>query len=72
MNDEITKEEFEAYEAVRSSGVTNMFAVNVVSELSGLSRDRVMKIMREYQLLMDKYPEVRKLWKYQTVLKYFH
>jgi len=58
---EITKEEFEAYEKVRASGVTNMFAVNVVCELSGLDREKVMEIMKTYQKLMDKFPEVRKL-----------
>lgn len=32
----ITKEKFLRYEGVRQSGVTNMFAINVVTEISGL------------------------------------
>lgn len=30
MSNEITQKDFEAYEAVRASGVTNMFAINIV------------------------------------------
>jgi len=55
----ITKEEFEAYEEVRSSGVTNMFAVNVVQSLSGLSREKILEIMKTYGELLKKYPDVR-------------
>jgi len=47
----ITKEQFESYEAVRESGVTNMFAVNTVCELSGLTREQVMEIMKNYSAL---------------------
>jgi len=56
---EISKEEFEAYEAVRSSGVTNMFDVNKVCILSRLDRDKVKAIMQQYETLMEKYPDVR-------------
>lgn len=51
MSDEfvnVTKEDFEAYEEVRRSGVTNMFAVNIVCKLSGLERKTVMAIMYGY------------------------
>lgn len=57
---EITKEQFEAYEAVRYSGVTNMWNVSLVVELSGLTKDQCRKIMDTYGDLMEKYPEVRK------------
>ena len=57
---EITKEEFESYESVRESGVTNMFAVKLVSELSGLSREQILYIMENYDELCKKYPDVRK------------
>jgi len=57
---EITKQEFEAYEAVRASGVTNMFEIGVVSRLSGLSREQILKIMTRYAELSEKYPEVRR------------
>lgn len=44
----ISKEDYEAYESVRQSGVTNMFDVRTVMQLSGLSRDMIMKIMKNY------------------------
>jgi len=58
--EQITKEDFQAYEDVRSSGVTNMFAVNVVERLSGLSRNKILAIMKNYGELMKKYPDVRR------------
>jgi len=57
--EEITKEEFEDYDAVRQSGVTNMFMVTTVCDLSGLTRPKVMQIMKQYGELMKKYPQVR-------------
>ena len=51
----ITQEEFDAYEDVRQSGVTNMFNVSVVSDYSGLSRDKIITIMSNYNTLADKY-----------------
>ena len=51
----ITQEEFDAYEEVRQSGVTNMFNVSVVSDYSGLSRDKIVSIMQNYGALNDKY-----------------
>ena len=56
----ISEAEFKSYEAVRRSGVTNMFMVNVVSELSGLSRDKIVRIMKKYDKLNTLYPGVRK------------
>ena len=44
----ITQEDFDAYVAVQNSGVTNMFAVNVVCNLTGLSKDQVLDIMQNY------------------------
>lgn len=52
---EITKEQFLAYENVRQSGVTNMFAVKVVQELSGLDKDQILYIMKNYSELASKY-----------------
>lgn len=57
---EISEKEFQAYEDVRTSGVTNMFAVNVVSDLSGLNREKILAIMKDYGELMKKYPNVRR------------
>jgi len=55
----ITKEEFEAYEKVRKSGVTNMYAISVVSDLSGLDKETIMGVMKNYDELCKSYPEVR-------------
>ena len=57
---EISKEEFEAYEHVKESGVTNMFAVNTVCSFSGLSKEKVFAIMDGYGELNKKFPGVRK------------
>ena len=51
----ITQEEFDAYEDVRQSGVTNMFNISVVSDYSGLSRDKIITIISNYGTLAEKY-----------------
>ena len=51
----ITQDEYQAYEDVRQSGVTNMMAVNVVSDYSGLSKDKILSIMKNYSALRQKY-----------------
>jgi len=51
----ITQEEFDAYEEVRQSGVTNMFNVSVVSDYSGLSREKIITIISNYNTLAQKY-----------------
>ena len=52
---EITQEQFEAYVDVQESGVTNMFDVKTVGELSGLEKEQIMKIMTDYGTLKEKY-----------------
>ena len=52
---EITKKQFEAYVDVQMSGVTNMFDVRTVGELSGLDKEQIMTIMTNYGELKDKY-----------------
>ena len=54
---EITKEQFEAYVDVQMSGVTNMFDVKTVGRLSGLEKEQIMEIMKNYGTLKDKYDE---------------
>jgi hypothetical protein len=49
------REKFEAYEAVRESGVTNMFNVPLVCKLSGLSHSEVIDIMKNYSALATEY-----------------
>ena len=56
---EITKEDFEAYEEVRASGVTNMYMISMVEDLSGLDRKTIWAIMKQYSELNNKYPDVR-------------
>ena len=55
MTIEITQDDFQAYENVRESGVTNMFNTSVVSDYSGLSKDKIVSIMQNYGALHDKY-----------------
>ena len=54
---EISKEQFEAYVNVQESGVTNMFDVRTVSQLSGLEKEEIMTIMKSYGELKEKYDE---------------
>ena len=54
---EITKEQFEAYVDVQESGVTNMWNVKLVGQLSGLEKEQIMEIMKNYDKLKDKYDE---------------
>ena len=51
----ISKEDFQAYESVRARGVTNMWAVSTVSDLSGLDKPTIFAIMEHYFELNAKY-----------------
>lgn len=44
-----------AYEDTRASGVTNMFDVKTVGELTGLTKEQILHIMQNYGSLYDKY-----------------
>ena len=46
--EQITKRDFLAYREVQLSGATNMFDVEIVSLLSGLSREKILDIMQNY------------------------
>lgn len=52
-----TKEQFEDYVSIRNSGVTNMFDVKTVCNLSstGLTKDICMYIMNHFTELASKY-----------------
>ena len=52
---EISREQFEAYVDVQESGVTNMFDVKTVGQLSGLEKEEIMTIMKSYGELKEKY-----------------
>jgi hypothetical protein len=51
----ITKDEFERYLKVQKSGVTNMFDVRTVEMFSGLDREKIMAIMKQYSELEGEY-----------------
>ena len=55
--EKITEEQFDAYVDVQQSGVTNMWDVRTVGELSGLEKEVIMTIMTNYGELKDKYDE---------------
>ena len=59
--EKITQEQFEAYVDVQVSGVTNMFDVKTVGRLSGLEKEQIMEIMKNYGTLKDKYDEQRRI-----------
>lgn len=52
-----TKEEFLKYEEVRKSGVTNMFAIKTVEELTGLDQLKIRNIMSFYEKYAELYLE---------------
>ena len=54
----ITKEKFLAYVKVQESGVTNMFDVKYVCELSGLDKEEVVNIMQNYAEYRKEYMEI--------------
>ena len=66
---EITKEQFEAYVDVQMSGVTNMFDVKLVGELSGLDKVEIMTIMTNYGTLKDKYDEQKNIRNKQSSVR---
>ncbi|HEX8196337.1 MAG TPA: hypothetical protein VF571_09130 [Pyrinomonadaceae bacterium] len=51
----ITKEQFQAFEEVRESGATNMFAISEVSALADLNRETVIEIMQNYDEFNELY-----------------
>jgi len=55
MTTQITQDQFKAYTNVQESGITNMFDVKAVSTYSGLNREDIMTIMKNYSTLNEKY-----------------
>lgn len=51
----VTKKEFRDYVNVQKSGVTNMFDIVNVIALTGLSKEKIIWIMKHYGELEDKY-----------------
>lgn len=57
----ISKEDFEDYERVRQSGLTNMFYISQVVALSdNLTEEKCLAIMENYEDLIKEFPGVRK------------
>lgn len=52
---EITREQYYHYERVRQSGMTGMADVRMVMELTGLDKETVYAIRKQYKDLMDKW-----------------
>lgn len=51
----ITKADFREYEGCRQRGNTNMFHIKNVEMLTGLSREKIVHIMKNYSDLHKKY-----------------
>ena len=51
----ITKTQFENYVRVQKSGVTNMWAVDLVMQLSGLTKDQCLDIMKNYSTYAEQF-----------------
>ena len=51
----ITEEKYRTYEAVRRSGLTNMFDVRMVCELSDLTYDEALDIMKNYSRYKEEF-----------------
>ena len=59
--EKITRKEFAAYERVRKSGVYNMITQSALATAAaGLDADVYISIIRNYEALMEKYPDIRK------------
>tara|TARA_Y100000310_G_scaffold60266_1_gene55615 strand:- start:2151 stop:2345 length:195 start_codon:yes stop_codon:yes gene_type:complete len=52
---EIEEDDFEAYEDCRRDGLTNMLHVKNVESLTGLSREKILYIMKHYEELEKKF-----------------
>jgi hypothetical protein len=55
---EITQEQFQSYVDVQESGITNMFDVRTVSAISGLDRDQITDIMKNYSKYQEDFETV--------------
>jgi hypothetical protein len=53
----ISKRQFLSVEKVRESGITNMYDLEAVSGLTGLEKDVIKQIYKEYEKLEEMYLE---------------
>jgi hypothetical protein len=66
--DDITVEDFRAYERVRRSGATNMVNRHAVALLTGLTDVQVAAIQRNYRQLLEKFPVPEKVKEYRVII----
>ena len=57
--DDLTIDDFRAYERVRADGRFNMFDPNARA-LTGLSKDTYLAVMKNYRELVTTFPGIRK------------
>ena len=60
MSETVSKEDFAAYEEVRQSGVVNMLS-SQVRDLAGISRETHLAIIKQYEELCARWPDIRQL-----------
>jgi hypothetical protein len=56
--EDVTLEEFLAYEEVRRNGVINVMDARTGSSLAGIPKDRYINVMRNYAKCRAKWPDV--------------
>jgi len=56
-NIEVSREDFKKYTDVQKSGITNMFDIGKVSDLSGLNRDKIKAIISNYEELENEFKQ---------------
>lgn len=52
---DVSSKAFLSYEDVRASGVTNMWDVRTVQQLTGLSKETILLIIKNYEELKREY-----------------
>ncbi len=55
QNITISKVDFVAYRKVQLSGATNMFDIETVARLSGLSREKILDIIKNYSVYDERW-----------------
>ena len=67
-SNDITVEDFRAYERVRRSGATTMANRHTVALLAGLTDAQVVVIQRYYRQLLEKFPMPEELEEYRAII----
>ncbi len=67
-SNDITVEDFRAYERVKRSGATNMANRHTVALLAGLTDVQVVVIQRYYRQLLEKFPMPEELEEYRVII----